>query len=394
MKKVYYFAAIVLALSMLFACTFPSSINIKGSPSLRFSANMDFNKLFSDSIKEAFSSSDSENTVVECTNTKYQTFIIHLNLFTNQIGIKLFDATEHLGGDANDNFTTILDEKLSDNSTDGTPDPISLESLYKNLEGFQFKEVNSRLFISGSNIVGELIIELAIGNEKLTLNRDTGFVPSESGFNESEWEKFTALPNRGESIDLTNVMNSGQDVEIEYDIILPGGRTFPVDWVYEEAKIKAELVVWLSLELTAKNECEHEGADLNLTDFIGDMEDDFFGRESADGEGSITNFFESINLAIEFSQDAFNGATMYIESDKGSKPINISYKLTEKQLNLKFDEETMKKINDPAYFPFTPKIFIHFDKGGDLHIPRVFKSNFLSFEAKLNYTVDFSGNNK
>lgn len=396
MKKVYYFAAIVLALSVLFACTLPSSMEIIGNPSLLFGAKMDFNEMFSSNVKNGFGNDDSGNTVIECTNTKYQTFIIHMNLFKNVIGGSLITATTDLVEDANGNVETYKEDVLSD-SNDGSPspDPINLGHIFENMEGFKFKKVNSKLFISGSHIVGELKINLKIGDEpEHKLDKKTGFIPEESGFNKDEWEKFTALPNRGELVDLTNQMSSGQDIEIEYKVILPEKRKFPAEWIHEEAEVHAELVIWLTLELTAKNECEHEGADLNLAYFMGEMSGDFFGRESEDSEGSMTDFFESINMAIEFSEEAFDGAILYFESDNGRKPISISYKLTDKQLNFKFDEKTMKKINNPAYFPFEPKFLIHFNRGDDLHIPRNFKSNFIKLEAKLNYTIDLLGNDE
>jgi len=393
MKKVYFFTAIILAISLLSTCTIPTAVEIQGTPHLRFSAGMDFSEMFSDIMTESF---PDDAKVVACENTTYQTYIIHMNLFGedgNEIGVNLNTETAGFPIPDGINIETTDTKTISDSDGDvSPPEPISLEGFTENLKGFKFKKVLSRLYISGSPIVEQLRIKMKFGTDEHTLDMENqGFEFHESGFNEEKWKKeFTAfanLPSHGEEIDFTGLIGAGNDIEIKYEVILPSGRTFPASWVTAgaSANIKAELVVWFVLELEAGS----GGADLSLDEFMGDdPNSDLFGRDSADEEGSMTQYFESIKLGIELSQEAFKGAEIILASNSGAKLLEVKNKISGKVLEFGFDEATMKKINDPAYFPFAPNFKIHWDQGGELKIPRDFKANYLSLEAKIKYRIE------
>lgn len=379
MKKIYIPVIMLTAFAVL-TCDIPSSIRIKGNPKLRFSANMDFSDLFSENVESSF---DGDLEIFSNTKTKNQTYVIHMELFEEDLD----DSIDTDTGNFNilgDSFQTLAREDLSD----GDIEAISLDGINDLLNdflfGFSFKSVNAALLVSGSDIVKILSIDLKL--DGISIGEMSGFSPN-GGFNKEAWTNSICWPNNSVKIDLTEHVNKGKDLSFSYEVFIPQDTIVPKNWLEDnDKKIKAELVIWLPMEFIAGNKCKDAGADILFPDDFFGGGDLFFRKELKEDGDPFTDMIQSLNLIIEMNDNPFEGAVLIVRS---TGDLEIRNTLKGSAMNFIVNEENMAKINQSEYFPFAPKFTIHLNSGSVLELPQNFKINTICFDAMLDYTYNF-----
>ncbi|MDR0502476.1 MAG: hypothetical protein LBH16_04065 [Treponema sp.] len=372
---------------VILACTLPSSVEITGSPNVKFSANMDLSSVFSDSITGAFNNDSDGFLMLPCANTRHLTFVIYLPLFEETLEGALDDA---LSGLLPEGSVYIIsgDKEMAG----GSSSSVNLGGMDDYLAGFSFNNVKSHLYISGSDIAEFLSITLDIGGTSHTIKRSNGFIFGESGFSEEEWASFSddewdalaAPQNSGIRIDLTELLRDSGNLIFDYDVILEDGSEIPADLLIQSSNIKAELVIWLPLEFAASGD---DGGVFALpNDFLGGSGDLFFRTGPVNNGDAITEIIKKLKIKIEMNESPFNGAALIINSTGGFEITNV---LRGNSIEFEIDEENMARLNEREYFPFSPVMNIHFAKDQIMAIPRNFRITYLCFEASFDYTHHF-----
>jgi hypothetical protein len=373
MKKNYTVILVAALALTIFACTMPSEVRIKGSPDLRFSTNMSFDEIFSDMIADGFSSESDDLVVVDCLNTAYMTFIVYLPLFEDELYNNFIDLGYISGYDLPVPVRQLLNSDVAQS--------ISLGGLSDYLDDFKYKNILSKLYISGSDIINHLSIEMTLGNGSVE-SLDSFNPQGNSGFNQNTWAQFTNishLPDGGREINLTNIINNQEDLTFDYEIFVEPG-TISQALIASDIKIKAELVIWVPLEFEASD----NGATLILpVDFMGEEGKDLFGRDSAGKDDTLTDMLESLNLVIELNKNPFEGAMLVVKSGA----IEIENELLGSSFDFRINEQNMQEINNPVNFPFVPGFELKFSPGGELKIPRHFRATYIYFNAVIDHTV-------
>jgi len=399
MKKVYIFAGLILAISVIFACTIPTSIEIKGSPKVKFTANIDFSEEISEMIKEGLDSSENANiNKLNCTKGTpingqvYQTFLFHMELINetfefeygggtpgkiNIPGLGEFEVTEL------PNQVIELSEDIPLKVIGGTqnPEPIKLNfsSLSEILPGFKFDEshITAKLYMDGSELIELINIELEIDSvplesEGTPISAIPSFSREPSGINPDAGEYSGAdLPNGGYIIDDFAPLLNDRDEngkEVTYSVKIPAGTTINTSSL-GDVDVVVELVVWVPLYFIAES---------NDTEF--EFPGDFMGG-IGDFIDSIAEYMDSLTLVIDLNPNPFSKGTLVIKSTE----VEIRKPLNNTSLIIPISKENMEKI--VANSPFEPSFSIVFDNGENLGIPKELKITTVSLEAKLNYTI-------
>jgi hypothetical protein len=382
--------ALIPLILAVFACSLPSNIEIMGSPELSFSANKSLTDMFEDMIglPEMPPDSDIKPEIFPCKNVEYQTYIVRIELFNDEMNINLNMPGSVLNGES---FTSVPGGKIKMNNDveilDNTVPSISFGGgLNKYFEGFEFTGVNSTIFISGSEVINSIRLEIDFNNEKTYIvypeNKPSGY---------EEWNgeySGETMPEGRITFDISPLIMSGEILDIKFKAFLEKNKEIDPAWL--EPKITVELIVWYPLVFTATN----DDAKIDFPDnFFGDGESDLFGRTepNQDDKMSPTEIIQSAELKIKLSHNLFNGAKLNI----ASKDILISTDEIEGQyLGFKIDEENMKKINEPDNFPFNPKFSFNFKKGGRVNVPWELSTEEFSLKARIHHTISLKGEDK
>jgi len=408
MKKRTIFIILSLMVLIFFACDLkiPSKIEIKGSPSVQFAETVDIGKIFSDLLNDAINEDKAEGMdIVPCTNTEleYITFVIHMDLFDRPLTIEE-DApgiSEYPGFDLGDYYVKLADGetiKLNEDKAlinSGEPMVLPLSSIGSYLTDFNFKDLKTKLYFSGSETIEKLEIKIAKvevdkdNTDQITepeiyetisfpTNQSSGFNRWKNGYNEK------ALPSGGSEFDFP--MN-GKDVAIFFKVIVPNGTELERK-DFEDGTIKVEIVVWLPFVFKSIN----DNAEISFPeDALFSSKDDLFGRKSADAENTMTDIVESLSLEIVINKDIFKGADLIVWSKKndGGEGIVITNKITDHSLPFIIKEADMKKINNPVNWPFAPNFKLRFPLAGDtISFPKEFNATNIIFTAKIKYKMD------
>jgi hypothetical protein len=410
MKRRTIFIVLSLLVLIFFACDLkiPSKIVIKGTPSIEFAETVDIGKIFSDLLNDAINEDKAEGMdIVPCTNTEleYITFVIHMDLFDRPLTIEedAPDISEYPGFDLGDYYDKLADGETitltedKDLINSGEPMILPLSSIGSYLTDFNFKDLKTKLYFSGSETIEKLEIKLA----KVEVDKDntdpltepdpefyetiTSPINQSSGFNgwKNSYNEKT-LPNGGSEFALP--MN-GKDIAIFFKVIVPKGTELERK-DFEDGTIKVEIVVWLPFVFESIN----NNAEIAFPeDSLFSSKDDLFGRKSADADNTMTDIVESLSLEIEINKDVFKGADLIVWSKKtdGSEGIVITNKITENSLPFIIEEADMKKINDPVNWPFTPNFKLRFPLAGDtISFPKEFNTTNIIFTANIKYKMD------
>jgi len=367
MRKILYII-ILSPVLLLSACKLqmPTSVQVKGSPELRFSAKFDIGN-YLEELHNGFQEEKDDIVLLDCKKTDIVTYLVYMKLYDKEIPLDGLNSLAEAA--AGNSFTIPNDINLIDDNLE-----VPALDFGEFLDGFSFDKtsVKSKLYISGSQIVNGLSVELKVDNKKLT---------SYSGNKASDLKGKNAydkigLPDGGVEIDLPF---DGDEFKINYIISAKSGE-FYKEWM-NDPSVLIEIAVWLPFNFTAN----HAGAEVKLPDDLF-PEGDLFGRESPNSDNTVTEMLESLSFAIKMNKNPFTGAKLNVTSTG----INIENPIGGASLEFAVNEQNMKAINTQANFPFAPKLKLVFDKSGGLSFPRNFVITEISFKAKLNHTIDLS----
>jgi len=368
MKRLHIFPVFSIFL-VLFACQIPTAIEVRGTPELHFSSEMNIGNMFAQELEDGFA--QSAFTLMRCTNPANFTYIVHSDLFNEEIDID--NKPEGNDFEDEDYDVELTEQKNLVNPSE--PKILPFSGLGKLMDGFIFKDSKTFLFMSGAEVVERLWLGITIDGgteESIEIIRNI------SSGREKWGDQYAAkdVPPDGYEIDLTL---DGNDVNVDYRIYGEAGQTFSRD-DFDGVDIRVEFVIWLPMEFVAvKNGAEF----LFPSIFFG--EGDLFGRESQDAESVAMDIIESLSMIIKLNTNPFLGKELVVSSGEN---IEIRGPIKTNSLNYAFDEEKMVLINDPVNWPFVPALKIVFDNGDILKFPRVFKAAEIIFSARIKFMID------
>jgi hypothetical protein len=399
MKKFIVFC-IISAILAVFSCTLPSKIEITGTPEISFNTEKSITEMFEEMIGD-FSDDDDDDASsfkIPCVNTECQTYIIYMNLHDKPVDPDLLDNDLHTLN--NVSFSPSTGNKIIMDA-----DTLLLEDVGKSisfgggingfLAGFEFLEIDAKIYLSGSEIIKHVKIDINIENGSLQgphSENDPSSEPSgyESWVSAGNKYSGTTIPSGGLfGLNIAPYVMSGEDLRFKFNVTLKGNREIDLSWL--DDPIKVEFVIWYPLKFKALD----DNTKLSFPDdFFGD--NDLFGREeqdsnseddSSDESKSLTDIIKSLELRIELNNNPFKESTLNVKSDKGNLTLP-SCRIDQNFFILKIDEEEMEKINDPEYIPFQPKISFIFNKDSTLEIPWDIKTGKIYFSAKIQYVIE------
>jgi hypothetical protein len=254
-------------------------------------------------------------------------------------------------------------------------------------DGFEFKDIPSKLYVSGSNddLLKMLKIELYNGTDPVAdipnstiTTIDT--IPSNLAGNlsaDADQPDYLGLtlPAGGNVIDIERVINSKKGVQLKYDISLQGGQPGTVTSAMLNAEITVELLIWLPLKFIANND---KGAMIKFPGMF-EADKDLFGRSSQ--EDSMFNMMSRIRVEIGMNSDAFKDGIMEMVDNS----YVIQCPLESKAIVLDLGMDDVGYIN--RNYPFSPEIGIWFGNGTGPTIPRGLGVMSLGFDADIKYKL-------
>jgi len=368
MKKVNFILLLALMLAV-FACTIPSEIEIKGSiKNIRFDAGMNFDDIFEDLIGDSFTGIEN-STFFECQKTVSKTFIIYMPLFKSELESS-FDA------DFDDNYLDLSGENYvvtaREDLVNEDIEAINFDGLSDYLTDFIFSGVKARLFISGTEIVEHLHMDIEINGS--ISDSIYGFEPDQNCVvNEAAWKQYTSFSQLagGVEIDLESYINGPSDSTLVISVYIPAGTTIPAELVDDDIYIEAELVLWIPMEFEAGS----DGAEMQ------------FPSEFFDGVGSfvssVTDYMEGLKIEIFMGSNPFQNGTLVMK--QAGTSLNIRNSLKD-SFNFAIKPNDMKIIEGLSE-NFKPTVSIEFDKEKTLFIPREFGSIVIGLEADLFFNI-------
>jgi hypothetical protein len=401
MNKITAFPGAVLILLLVFACTMPSEIEVTGSPSLKFAANLNFGDYFDDMLDKVRSSNGPSEPPMPCTEPSYMTFILRMEIFNQEdyrcavdeslfinigdrgdISINGIDIPVELQEAGDHRKFLVLEDDFIIAESD-IPFSMSFKGIEKYIEGFEFTGIKSKIYISGTDLVDILTIDIyEITNdhpEGIRILEDSRVSKGESGL--KSLEKYTGhdLPQGGGEMDgeeISHTINSGGDLYLKCKIYIQEGTSIDYGLINDSHSVHAEIVIWFPMELTAKE----ENASFVFPDFFDGISDVF---KSLSGTGCI----ENMNINIDISPRNPFGNGIFVINDDNYKPIK--YPMTSDSFSFGLNKEDLDFINNN---PFDPKFFISFPKNADLGIPNgdtMPMITTVSLDAELKYNMEF-----
>jgi len=406
MKKIVVFLTLLLLGLIFFACEFniPKAVEFKGTPTVRFRQEIPVGEKFTSILADAIKDKQTENelddmTILSCDETKIFTELIHMKLFdkTFEFDIEQPEPPNIPGFDLGDQFDDLVnnqsiilteDRDLINKFDD--PMEIPFSSVGSLLEGFEFVGHKIKLYVSGSDIIDKVFIDIGFDTKEngevveSTGDKYFGKHPNKEESDIEIWKKdgYTATepPSNGFNIDLPL---NGKDLAVKFRVYIPKDETLYLHEL-KDAQIKVEVVVWLPFEFEATGE---DGATIDFPkDALFSSEKDLFGRDKPGADNMMTDIIQSLNLEIKFDINPFKNSTLIITSTG----IELTNQLkNDNSFPFVVSEEDMKKINSPDNWPFTPNFKMKFSKGDTLKLPREFNVTEFIFNAKIKYRVDF-----
>jgi hypothetical protein len=393
MKKICAFSVLALITLIIFACTIPSSIEIKGTPSFELAVDMDFSDMFSEMMEGAFGSDDNELKVLECTHSSLseKTFLIYMNILEDDLASDINGSSLNSLSDKDpiSSDFTLVSTKEKPTLLELDPITLPISGFGDFLDGFKFDEdkIKSNIYISSSDsdIAESIGIKLKFnsGSEK-TSDNSTG---KSSGISSSadKYEK-DDIPADGlfssKDVFPPELLNDHDPMDIDFTIYLKNGEEFNTEWL-TKADIKVELVIWIPLifepdeddgKLTTVN--GEKGAELKLPGL------EALGSFISD----LPELIKSLDLAIGMNTNPFQDGSLVIRNDNNVFNHN---KLIDNKLHFSFKEDEIKKINEME--TFEPEFSIFIPKGKNLKIPRDFRIVTFSLGAEIDLVIELGG---
>lgn len=383
MKRIFGFLGLALIFLCVFACTIPSSAEIKGSPKLRFAANMDFGEVFGDMINGAFDSGNETLQVLDAVNSQsdWKTFVIRMPLFKD---IAVENPVENIIPDGIIEIPGLGEYKIDEALEITIPDDIALtsiedielplDSFNSYLEGFSFSDdIKAYVYLSGipENF---LKMKLSFGDEPPI---DRGFMNSKSSGIEADAETYeeSSLPKGSFDLsnDITTILGSSEkNTKVNADVYVPSGAKVSAN-SFEDTTISAELVIWFPLAFKAGPEgSEFKIDQLNSAgDFISDI--------------AKKEVLESVKMELTLEGgNPFDGAHILI-TDKNSDFV-IDNGIEGNSIVFALSKEEIDYINNSDNFE--SEFSISFPANMVLGIPKgAFGINNISVEADISINL-------
>jgi len=395
MNKIFVFAGIILILFLVFACTVPSEVEITGSPSLKFSANMNLNDYFSDMINNAMKA-DGDTETIPCKNSlPYKVFLLRTkitnedyiceaNEFTGNVGtinvkgnVKSVDIPVELKEDSSHKKFVVLENEKVIVESDYT---LTFQGLDDYIEGFEFTDIESKIYIYGSQLAQ--VVEIDIYRKKTEeeavdtiILEDNKITKGSSGIKDNEEYTQDSIPPKGGNIDLSNTINNGQELPLKYTIKLPKDAEIDYELLNKPQTIIAEIVIWLPLKLKSVR----YDAVVKFPGFFDKINNVI---KSLAGTGCIKDM--KIKMTID-PLNPFSEGMFEIEDENYGR---IENPLDDHSFFINLSEDQLEYIN---INPFDPRFFILYHEknsileiaNGDIMITTVL------LDTKLNYNKEF-----
>lgn len=415
MKKFIHIFAIFFIIFAVFACTLPSTVEIRGTPEITVRGSVTFNEEFQemfDEIRKGFENQTVDGfQFVECDNqnVKYMTFAMYLpligsdeldeinaNLSNPSLGAGSIDTALDLSPGLPGEYEIGRDYDLATGNAKDIE--INMSDFPEFMNDFELSGIEAYLYVSGSDIVESLGIDVYL--DDITFGTAPNVVlpgtPSpdieisgptnppldwEDSVSNGKYTKYP-FPKSDYEVEVQHIINDGETVQFSFRAYLKQGNRFKKEWLNSgDVDIKAELVIWLPLKLKAKV----NGAVIEFPNDFG--EDDIFGRNKDDDN----TLFESIEeLTLELTRNTgfeLNGLKLRVWNVGDTQPFKI-IDMGSNRLKFDFDSDQMKIINETI--PFVPRIEFFIPHGKELKVPRDpdFNVTELYFKAKLNYKIE------
>jgi len=406
MKKIFTFLYITFILFSVFACTMPSELDITGSPSLKFAVKKDFSEYFNKMFDDILQNDTDEVHILNCTNPslQYKTFFIHIEAFRDDdyecdideaslmddggVGSIIINDTEIPGEvkeELNNSNTTkkyFITHEDKDLPSPSDPYSVSSNDFGAYLNGFGFTGINSKMYITGSDIINAIDIILyhvdGDGNEiQISKNKDS------TSSNTTPYEKIDIeslneyngleLPPGGIDIEITDLINSKEDFLITYKVKIDAGTRVDLEWLQDK---KQSVIVEIALLLPMNFVATDEEAVIDFSDFF----DDISGFINIAAENEI---IESMNIIIGLKpQNPFGAGTFVIKDENHS----IKSPMDNYSFTFNLSNEDLEYINNNE---FNPGFSIVYTKGNKLGIPNGdLIISTISLYAKVKYNME------
>ena len=396
MKKIYYFLCVTLILFFVFACTMPSEIEITGSPSIKFAANMNFGNYFSEMIDNIINADSMTKTLV-CTNPslEYMAFVMRMEIFHKEdykceadidtfspdgVGSIIINDDKEIPVELIDNgnkfFVLENDETIAESDED-KPYTLTFSGIEDYLEDFEFTGIHAKIFISGSELSNAVSIDLKQikpDGTVVPIVPDGKITKGPSGVKDLDEYEDIGLPDGGAEIDIDDIINSGGDLAIIYRIYLPKASEIELEWLKHLHNIVAEIVIWLPMTFDSID----DNAIIKFPDFFDGITD---ALKTFAGIGYIENM--DMKIGINPLNPFGNG--FLIMSDDAYDDIRSP--LDDHNFYFSFTYEDLDYINNNE---FNPRFFILYpNKHSLLEIPRgdIMVST-VSIKAKFKYNME------
>lgn len=402
MKKACFSLIISLFVFFVFACkmpTLPSKVEITGSPSIKIAANLSFGDYLSDMSNQFVDNADSITKVLPCSNPSldYMAFVLQMDLintdYTCNVDYDLFPGFNIGGGDITINGTPIhvpapdLNDDIQiplgtdyDVAASDIPFQLSFGNITEFLEGFEIKDIQAKIYISGSPLVDVLSINLEQQNNDNPMRHtiyDGRINNCSSGIGSGD-ETYAGigLPHdNGNDIDIYDMFHSGGIISIHYDIKIKAGEKINLSWINNPQRILAEIVIWIPMEF----ETTTANAVLKFPDFFSGIGDTM---KSMAGVGLV----ESMNIKIGIDPSNPFGDGIFVIKDAGSD-FEMDNQLDEDNFNFSLSEEQLDYINNNPFDPLFSILYPNIHSvlkipSGNIMLTTV------SLNANLKYNMD------
>jgi hypothetical protein len=374
----------------------PSKVEVTGSPSVEFAANINFDDFFNDMFENALNSGGGGTEVITCTNPslEFKTFVLRMEIFREEnyrckVNEDSFDPSGEGTITINDVDIPVkqigADKKflvLENNETiaeSDEPYTRTFKGLDDYMEGFEFFGIESKIYIYGTELANVVSIDLkrvdSYGTETLMVQADE-IQKGPSGVESLEEYTGLTIPDGGETIDISDAINGSGDLSIKHRIYIPKDTEINSEWFDDPHTIIAEIIIWLPMTFDSIE----DNAVFKFPDFF----------------DTITNLFKSLagtgcieNMDIKITIDPLNpfglGNGIFIINDYSYG--NIRSPVDEHSFLIKFNEEEIDYINK---YPFDPNYFVLYpEKKSLLEIPNGMLISTISLNAGLDYNAEF-----
>ena len=379
MKRTCTFLYITLILFSVFACTMPSELEITGSPSVKFAANKSFSEYFDKMYDDVLQNDNDEVHILNCTNPslQYKTFFIHIDAFRDDDYDFDIDEAEILGdGDSGSiwineteipgNIKEEIDNAkkyfvLKDDAnlpSPSEPYSVSFNDFGDYLDGFGFTGIKAKMYISGSDIVNVLSMDLyhyiSEDNKILISKEKHASMPGTNPYERidiASLEEYTGadLPPGGIDIDIAELINSRKEFKLTYHLKIEAGTQVDLSWFDESQVIIVEIAILLPMIL----EATEDDATIDFSDYFDDI-GDFFNTVAK------KEIIESMSIIIGLKPQNPFGSGIFVIKDEH---YSIKTPMNDNSFSFVLSKEDLEYINNNE---FIPGFSIVYKKGNSL----------------------------